>query len=1623
LKKVLWFLMFVLLASVASADLGYEFLDGGVVLHMWNDIDDYYINRTNGMQLTNHYQEYWTRNAFCLGYETGGEWEIITCTDELEGWGQSIEQTDDYIFAYIWNDVNLLDYDMRLAIGYKIYKDQWEMEVIPYMKNLDEDPILAQVGFIWELRDIRIAMGEEDNQVLINRSMYDLSDDLDLWFTNMKHDYSWWDNATEHNETIYEPFYRVVNDQEFLKLEWDHQLDYGVRVKSRPGQYNAPIALAIRAGQFQPGQEKNTTILWIDALDDDIRAYWSMDDADTNDISCEDLVGTNNGTLKNGVESGKTCQIDECYYFDGADDYIVVPDDAVLDLGTNDFSISAWINLTNNGEVNTALLDKRVNGGAYTGYYLYYQNHAGYDGFRTQVNGVGISDVGEAVKADGDMFGTGWHHIVWVVDRDTAANSHLYFDGVALDVGGRDQTAQQGSLSNAIDLKIGQDVGGTSKLEGAIEEVGIWDRVLTPTEVVALASLQPPFPIMTGANITLTDPSDNYNLSANGNWSLFSAEWNRIICDNMTLYINNTANYTRDCTANMSFNVSFDVPGSWDWDVLGCKNHVCNYSSNGNWSVFMDNISGLLYRNITLTDPPDNFNLSTNGNWSLFNATWDVHQCDNMSLYINGTVNFSQDCTVNMSHNVSFDVPGSWDWDVRACNHHVCNYSWNGNRTVFMDNISGRYNNQTGYMNITLTDPPDNFNLSANGNWSLFNVTWETLICTNMTLEFNNSANYTQNCSANMSFNVSFDVPGSWDWDVRACKDDICNYSWNGNRTVFMDNISGLLANYSTWVNMTLSAPSTNYNLSANANVTTFEANWTNLICTNMSLYINGTLNFTQDCTANMSHTVSFDVPGSWDWDVRVCKDNNCNYSWNGNWSVFMDNISGRYNNQTGYMNITLWSPPNNTNMSLTNITTFKANWTNVFCDNMTLYINNTANYTQSCVANLSHTVSFATSGYGIWDWDVRACKDDICNYSLNGNWSVLREELPPYVAPEYAGLLTTWCDGSSAINFTYIHGTEWPTLCLNVPRNVVVNNAYFMFKGYSVESNVTLGENVTTYSGYFPDTVTNPENANDGDFNTYSTSPNVGSRFYYLNFSVSPGTTEINLSYKMAVSNGDVKILCQNTSNLSQWLTVDTWTGGVTPVLTTVNTGDYCHADNQSTINFWFNWFNVINPNTWVNYDFYISTLPKSYPTNVTIYLENTTQIYTNASVFDGVAFLNITSYVNNSDLSPRNFSFGSNTSGILEVSAPFLTFYNVLNITIYDEESENLITDLIDVNVKSATSETNYTTATGNLFLEGKFDGEYTVSFSSGTYGRRDYALNFVGYESLNLVAFLTSSNETVTLTFKDDGTQELLEGVSVIMQRMIDDTWQTVNSKLSDVTGKVQFLYAKNERYRFLAVFDDYATKVFVLDPILFETYTVLMQRSEAYSEDIDYFGVVAIHSPHQFFNDREHELTFLFSSPEGILESYGFNISYLNGSIITQSRSGTNAQGESWDLKINISDAEITDRVVISWYYDSTLGGLREFRQIYTINDYTPNSGTWLYNQRETYGMGLLERVLICVLIAIIVGGFLTLVAGAEIGGGVGLMVMGFIAYVLAINVFLILLSLLIGFFIIARRSSD
>ena len=191
--------------------------------------------------------------------------------------------------------------------------------------------------------------------------------------------------------------------------------------------------------------------------------------------------GGNTGTLEASATWGTGNIGSYALSLDGTNgNYVLVgdPGSGNLDFGTSDFSISLWFKTsdTTNTEM---LVNKRFSGSCEPaldeGYYIIMD--PGGDFFGAICDG-GTVNKGTAVwagKADG-----AWHHLVMLVDT-TNDVLQLYGDGVQ--VGSDTDITGYGSLSNNQGLAIGSDNFATAVFNGLIDDVRIYNRVITPTEI------------------------------------------------------------------------------------------------------------------------------------------------------------------------------------------------------------------------------------------------------------------------------------------------------------------------------------------------------------------------------------------------------------------------------------------------------------------------------------------------------------------------------------------------------------------------------------------------------------------------------------------------------------------------------------------------------------------------------------------------------------------------------------------------------------------------------------------------------------------------------------------------------------------------------------------------------------------------------------------------------------------------------------------------------------------------------------------------------------------------------------------------------------------------------------
>ena len=190
-------------------------------------------------------------------------------------------------------------------------------------------------------------------------------------------------------------------------------------------------------------------------LADDLISYWSFDSDATDD------VGSNDGTVQGATHITSNQKLGAgAYEFEKyTTEYITVTDDATLDM-TDTFTISFWVSFESS-TTTMKMVDK--GDGAYEIDWI--------------SNTVRFNRGNVAVMNSAALTPTAgvYYHVVCVRD---GTNANIWINGVE-DTG----TYATALVTTATDLNFGRKNNNLDYLDGRMDEIGFWDRVLTDAEI------------------------------------------------------------------------------------------------------------------------------------------------------------------------------------------------------------------------------------------------------------------------------------------------------------------------------------------------------------------------------------------------------------------------------------------------------------------------------------------------------------------------------------------------------------------------------------------------------------------------------------------------------------------------------------------------------------------------------------------------------------------------------------------------------------------------------------------------------------------------------------------------------------------------------------------------------------------------------------------------------------------------------------------------------------------------------------------------------------------------------------------------------------------------------------
>jgi len=368
--------------------------------------------------------------------------------------------------------------------------------------------------------------------------------------------------------------------------------------------------------------------------DGSLVGWWRMDDVNSSgDVI--DYFGLYNGSAEGNAVQTDAGYLGKGFEFDGAGDYVNMPDNENLDFGnTTNFSIGMWVKPANLGSQYDLALYKRA-GADSRGYEIRW-------GASNQLEV--LIDVGPtSFNVDTNLLTVGeWKHVFATFNR--GGDLIVYDNGIEankVDI----SSYYNWNISNSLSLRI-SNTG--SDFNGTIDDVMIFNRTLSQDEIYSLYANQSSSYVFNN----FTDLADgNYSFKAYaqdqaGNVNSTAMRFVTIQQDATppTLTIEYPSNNSNFNISQVEFNVSGDENLTW-----------CGLSINGDANATMteDNETYFNYPNTSIGNGVHSFLISCNDSSNNFGAS-NIYNF--YTDVINPDVNFTDSCIANDTLQSNTDV-------------------------------------------------------------------------------------------------------------------------------------------------------------------------------------------------------------------------------------------------------------------------------------------------------------------------------------------------------------------------------------------------------------------------------------------------------------------------------------------------------------------------------------------------------------------------------------------------------------------------------------------------------------------------------------------------------------------------------------------------------------------------------------------------------------------------------------------------------------------------------------------------------------------------------------------------------------------------------------------------------
>lgn len=400
-------------------------------------------------------------------------------------------------------------------------------------------------------------------------------------------------------------------------------------------------------------------------LTNGLMGYWPMNDKVSGDSeTITDHSGNGfDGTTSDGDDSTLDCESEAGKYyggcdFDGSDDYIDVGDQSALEL--TELTISAWVYRTGTCGPFIACSILSKGGSGFIGYVLRLD---GGNSYKPQVK---VRDRLEVHTGNTPIGTNTWYHVAATIDGERVK---IYVNG-ELDL---DETQSETPVFSTESVKIGTANNASDlTFEGKLDELRLYNRALSPTEIKALYEWAPGplvyYDFNENSGINVYDKSGNNNpeivFTESADWDegIYSAGMVTPSSPVTDVSDNNGAvmglsdsNNTFDSFSDgfdFTFMTWFKYESLNQFNSTGTVIGRSNCCGDPRWRISINSSDQLLFELIDdSSGGNDTYNLTgpaiSKGTWYHAAAVWDDDDESGTKLYLNGV---EQSVTTDGTH-------------------------------------------------------------------------------------------------------------------------------------------------------------------------------------------------------------------------------------------------------------------------------------------------------------------------------------------------------------------------------------------------------------------------------------------------------------------------------------------------------------------------------------------------------------------------------------------------------------------------------------------------------------------------------------------------------------------------------------------------------------------------------------------------------------------------------------------------------------------------------------------------------------------------------------------------------------------------------------------------------------